>query len=246
MNKLFIADKDFNREIPRTRAKGYKSVVVDEAVEMAMPFQFQTQGTNLVIVPTEMAEGEPECYTVLCNEFGLVGGSQGFKSRVSVIFCDNGMMLVTLYHGGLVMNLDGQLLMPTVGDDFVTPRVVKDNIMWVDAEKLLAYSKYLGQKGYFMYDHEFMLELSGDNIKGMGNFVFRNIDEESIDISLGYVAQYEQQQIKKAEAREAQNTMKMLQNSWAQTQSAPMEFEEPDPDEVGAQEEEDDDSGVDW
>lgn len=247
MNKLFIADKDFSREIPRTRAKGYKRVVVSEELEMAMPFQFQTDGTDLVVVPAEAVEGEGECYTVLCREFGLVGGNQGFKSKMSVIFCDNGWMLVTLYHGGLVMNLDGRLLMPTVGDDIVTPKVVRDHIMWVDAEKILAYSKYLGQKGYFMYDHEFMLELSGDNVKGMGSFIFKCFDEETIDMSLGYIAQYEQTKIKRAEAREAQNTFKMLQSSWAQAQATPMEFEEPDPSEVGArEEEEDDDSGVDW
>lgn len=241
MNKLFIADKGFNREIARTRANGYKRIVISEDVEMAMPFQFQTDGTDLVAVPVEAAEGEPECYTVLCQEFGLVGGHQGYKSQLSVIFCDNGWMLVTLYHGGLIMNLDGRMLMPTVGDDIVTPKVVRDHILWVDAEKLLAYSKYLNDKGYFMYDYEFMLELSGDNTRGMGSFNFRSIDGETIDISLGYIAQHEQNRIKRAQAYEAKKTMAALQSSWRQAQATPMVFDEPE-DEM----EEDDDSGVDW
>lgn len=244
MNKLFIADKDFAHEVARTRARGYKRVVIDDDVEMAMPFKFETRGTDLAIVKADAVEGEAECYTMLCREFGLVGGANKFRSKMSVIFCDNGWMLVTLYHGGLVMNLDGQLLMPTVGEDVVAPKVVKDNIMWCDADKLLGFSSYMGNKGNFMYDFEFALELGGDNVKGMGNFTYRHIEEETIDISLGHVAMYEQQQIKRAEARDAQNTFKMLQNSWAQAQSEPMEFEENEPEE--GDDEEDDDSGVDW
>ena len=243
MNKLFIANRDFSREIPRSRAYGYKRVVVDDNVEMAMPFQFTTRGTDLAVMASGADENEAECYTVLCQEFGLVGYNQGFKSKVSVIFCDNGWMLVTLYHGGLVMNLDGQLMMPTVGEDVVAPKVVQDNILWVDADKLLGYSKYLGTKGYFMYDHEFMLELSGDNSKGMGTFIFRNFDDETIDISLGYVAKYEQEQIKKAEARESKSTMQMLRQSWAHQ---PLEFDEDEEDNTFDEEEDDDDSGVEW
>lgn len=242
MNKLFISDRGFAHEVPRTRAKGYKRIVIDDDVDVATPFQFETRGSDLVIAKADESDGG-ECYTMLCQEFGLVGGSKGFNSKLSVIFCDNGWMLVTLQNGALVMNLDDQLLMPTVGDDVQAPKVVKDDILWVDAEKLLAYSKYLGDMGNWMYDHEFVLVLGGDNLKGMGSFVFRNLPDETHDISLGYIAQYEQQQIKRAEALKAKNMMKAVWGGY--NPQTKMEFDEPDPEEVAEQEEEDD-SGVDW
>lgn len=241
MNKLFIADRDFSREIPRTCAHGYKSITIDPDVQLAAPYEFQTDGDTLVAMPVDAAEGEVDCYTMLCSEFGLIGGSTGARSQVSVIFCDNGMMLVTLYHGCLVMNLDDQLLMPIVGNDVVQPKVVKSQIMWVNADKLMGYKQYLGEKGYFMYDYEFMLELGGDNIKGMGNFIFRQIDGETIDISRGYIAQYEQNQIKKQEANEAKKLAAVALNY---RPSGQMEFDEPDPAEES--EEDDGDDGVEW
>lgn len=246
MTKLFFADKDFSREIPRTRAKGYKQVIVSEELEMAAPYQFITEGNSLVAVPAEAADGGEECFTLLCREFGLVGWSTGLRSKVSVIFCDNGWMLVTLYKGGFVLNLDGQLMMPTVGIDTAPPKVVQDNIMWVDADKLLGYSKYLGDKGNFMYDYEFMLELAGDNAKGMGNFTFRHIEEETVDISLGHVALWEQQMENRRAAQEAKKQMSAI-SAYIGHSSGPMEFDEPDEDEGYAEEEEEeDDSGVDW
>lgn len=247
MSKYFISDKGFAHEISRERALGYKRVVIDDDVGVAAPFQFVTRDRDLAI---ELAEedGEQAVYTMLCKEFGLVGGNKGFTNKISVIFCDNGWMLVTLYNGALVMNLDDRLLMPAVGVD-KTPKVVQNDILWVDAEKLLAYGKYLDNVGLFMYDHEFFLELSGDNNNGMGSFKFRNLADETIDISLGYIAVYEQQQQKKAEAREAQRQYKGLaaMYGWGKPSQAEDDkpvFEEYEPEE--GEDEEDDDSGVDW
>lgn len=242
MNKLFFADKGFSREIMRDRAKGYKRIMIDDALEMAAPFSFETQGTDLVAVPTEPADGVGEVFTFLCREFGLVGGDKGLRSKLSVIFCDNGWMLVTLHHGSLVVTLDGQLMMPQVGEDVEAVRVIPDNVLWVNADKLLGFSKYLENKGQFMYDFEFMFELGGDNTKGMGQFLFRCLHEETIDISLGYVAQYEQNLVKRAEAQEAKKKYAQVAAYFGGYQKH--EFDEPEHDEPEV--EEDDDSGVEW
>lgn len=242
MNKLFFADKGFAHEVLRDRAKGYKRVVIDEELELASPFKFETQGTDLVAVPTEPVEGEGEVFTFLCREFGLAAGDKGLRTKVSVIFCDTGWMLVTLHHGSMIMNIDGQLMMPQVGDDLETFKVVPDNVLWVDADKLLGFGKYLETKGQFMYDFEFMLELGGDNTKGMGQFFFRCLHEETTDISLGYVAQYEQNLIKRAEAREAKKQFEQVAAFMRGGYQKP-EFDEPEP---RSEEEEDDDSGVEW
>lgn len=245
MNRLFIADQGFEREIPRINAKGYKRVVISDELEMAMPFEFQSDGDDLVAVPAELEEGAGECYTMLCREFGLVGGSKGQRSKVSVIFCDDGLMLVTLYHGCLVMNLDHQLLMPMVGDDVEQPRVVNSDIMWVNADKLMGYKQYIGTKGYFLYDHEFMLELGGDNVKGMGNFIFRLLEDETLDISMGFVAQYEQTQMMKQQALEAKKmAAAVISGQWGSGYDFDDEPEYDEPDET--EEDDDDDSGVEW
>lgn len=245
MNRLFIADKNFSHEVPRSNANGYKSVVIPENMEIASPFEFQTNGDTLAMVPAEYVEGNAECYTMLCREFGLVGGGKGTRSKMSVIFCDDGWMFVTLYHGCLVMNLDDQLLMPMVGDDIEQPQVNNDSILWVNADKLLGYKCYIGDKGRWMYDYEFMFELGGDNVKNLGNFIFRHNEEEDLDISLGHIAMWEQTQVKRQEAHAAKRMMAAV---WSGARSAgPMEFDEPEPDEeVPGEEEEDDDSGVDW
>lgn len=229
MQKLFVANEDFEKEYTRKKAKGHKRLIVGNDVEIIKPVSLHTDGTDLVISKSEDASGT-EVYTMLCKEFGLVNGASGFKNKISVIFCDNGWMLVTLLHGALVMNLDNQLLMPTVGDDFSTPKVVKDDICWVDASMLLEYGKYYDLKGRFMYDFEWTFIVGGDNVNGMRNFSIQHISDEDIDISLGYVAQYEQQLQLKQDAKDAQNIMKNILGS-GENNSSGFEFDEDEDDE---------------
>jgi len=205
MQKLFVADDGFVKEFGRSRAKGHKRLIIDENVEVAgNPVELMTNGTDLVVKPAENAEGA-EVYTILCKEFGLVGGALGFRSKISVIFLDEGWMLVTLLHGALVLNLQDQLMMPMAGDDFAQPKVVKDDICWVNADNLLEYGKYWEDKGKFIFDFEWVLEVGGDYVNGMRSFHIKEVKDETLDISLGYFAQYEQQMVKKAEAKKARN-----------------------------------------
>lgn len=209
MKKLFIADEGFERVFKRSRAKGHKRLVINDDVSIMSPVEFTTQDTDLVMQAVEDSE-EQEVYTILCKEFGCVGLTTDFRSKISVIFLDDGWMLVTLLHGALVMNLENQLLMPTVGDDFKTPAVVPEDICWVNADNLLEYGKYLGVKGQFMFDVEFTFLVGGDKINNMRSFSIKPITDEDIDLSLGYIAAYEQKMQAKEAVRETKKVMKAV------------------------------------
>jgi hypothetical protein len=229
MKKLFISDEGFERVFDRSRAKGHKRLLIEDDVEVMSPVEFVTQDTDLVMKKADDSD-EQEVYTMLCKEFGCVGLTTDFRSKISVIFLDDGWMLVTLLHGALVMNLENQLLMPTVGDDFKTPAVVPDDVCWVNANDLLEYGKYFGVKGQFMFDVEFTFLVGGDKINNMRNFSIRAISDEDVDLSLGYIAAYEQKMKAKEDMRETKKIMEATLGAGSSSEDT-YEFDDDDEEE---------------
>lgn len=229
MKKLFISDEGFERVFDRSRAKGHKRLFIEDDVEVMSPVEFVTQDTDLVMKKADDSD-EQEVYTMLCKEFGCVGLTTDFRSKISVIFLDDGWMLVTLLHGALVMNLENQLLMPTVGDDFKTPAVVHDDVCWVNANDLLEYGKYFGVKGQFMFDVEFTFLVGGDKINNMRNFSIRTISDEDVDLSLGYIAAYEQKMKAKEDMRETKKIMEATLGAGSSSEDT-YEFDDDDEEE---------------
>lgn len=229
MKKLFISDEGFERVFDRSRAKGHKRLLIEDDVEVMSPVEFVTQGTDLVMKKTDDSD-EQEVYTMLCKEFGCVGLTTDFRSKISVIFLDDGWMLVTLLHGALVMNLENQLLMPTVVDDFKTPAVVPDDVCWVNANDLLEYGKYFGVKGQFMFDVEFTFLVGGDKINNMRNFSIRTISDEDVDLSLGYIAAYEQKMKAKEDMRKTKKIMEATLGAGSSSEDT-YEFDDDDEEE---------------
>lgn len=206
MKQMFVVDGEFERKVSRARAKGYKSLVIADDVEHASYIDIETDGTDLVMKAVEDDESDnAEVYVMLVKEFGLFGLSSGLKSKLSVIFLDNGYMLVTLYKGAIITYLNGEICIPNVEQD-TFPNFAMDDIYWVNQEALLSYSKFMGEKGNFMYDFEFHYTLGGDIKNGLSNFSFHHDKEEDIDISLGLFSAYLDKLEKKEDAR---NTKKL-------------------------------------
>lgn len=237
MKKIFIANDGFPREFSRKLAKGHKRLIINDDVESGKPITMKTEGTNLVMETVEDTE-ENEVYTILCKEFGLIGLTQGFKSKISVILLDDGWMLVTLLNGAIVTMIEDKPMMPIVGDDSEVPkRVVLDDAFWVNQEYLLSFSKNLDVKGQFMYDFEFVFTIGGDRINKMSNFYIKPEHDEDIDLSLGYFALYQQNQQSKADYRETKKVMRMVSNAVQNVGS--YDFDDDD-------EDEDDEDEDDW
>lgn len=201
MQKIFLASGEFTKRHSRSKAYGHKNLVIEDGVGVMSPVRLHTEGTDLVMSAVE-DDGTEEVYIVLCKEFGLAGYNKGIKSKISVTHLDNGWMLVTLWSGGLIIRLDDKIVMPTV-DEYEIGGVVEEDIFWVDSNRLMGYRQYMGDKGNFIYDYEFMLMLKGGVHSGMSSFSLGRVDAEDIDLSLGYIAQYEQQKQMKKEAKEA-------------------------------------------
>lgn len=213
MKRMFITDGNFEKSYSRDRARGHKSLVIDDSIQSGSYIQFVTgDNDSLIMKESEITaedDSNEEVYTILCKEFGLFGKYAGVSAEVSIIYLDNGYMLVTLWKGAIICYLNDELVLPNVdcGD---LPNFTNDEIFWVNAEHMLSYSKYMDSKQHFMYDFEFSYILSGDIRSGLSNFGYKHIDEEDIDLSLGYFAQYEQEVVAKAEAKKASQLTKLF------------------------------------
>lgn len=189
MQTLFIADKDCKREFSRHRAHGYKTIALAEGVSGADAVSVSEDGDKLIFEKADYIEGEDEAYIIACKSFGLV--SRNLDTKISVVFCDDGDMIVTLYGGAILIEIDGKLIMPSVGiSESDIPAVDMDGVYWVTAEHLLGYGKYMGMKGRYMHDFEFVFVLAGE-LAPTSAFKIKHVAEETVDISGGYIAQLE-------------------------------------------------------
>lgn len=239
MQRILLNDFSQGKVFERSLAKGHKSLRFAEGCEIMKPISIATDG-DVLSVTREADTEEEEIYTIMCKSFGLVGYHQKLHAKVSIIFCDDGWMLVTLLEGGMVVMVDEKLVLPTVGD-FAVPSISEDDIYWVNANSLLGYSEHMGIKGRFMYDVEFAFMLRGTNANGMATFACQMLKDEDRDISLGYIAQYEQQ----VELQKQQREVKALRDSLV-TEDTVYEFEDDEfeDEDDGLIDEDDDDT--DW
>lgn len=192
MNTCFYTTEN-ETNITRARANGYKHLVIDEKVDAPCMVEIvsedlDTDAPKLVVKPLYTSAKEPDEYVFLCKSFGMVGYSASFENKVSVIFCDNDYMLVTLHKGMLVLQEDTDTLKVFVVGVKNVPMIEKDNILWKNAKDLMSFIRYMGVKAPFPFDFEFMFELEGGVSVAMENFSLRHIDAEDIDISMGAFA----------------------------------------------------------
>ena len=188
--------------VTREKAKGYKALSVDAETNDTVKIRTKDNDT-LEIYKVEEEESDEFSYLILCNEFGLLGLDKDFKSKIDVMFLDDGYMLIELKKGHCVcMNDDGMQMFST---EEVVPQIKEHmngstNILWIDESYLLSYltNENITEKYLFVFDVIFSLELGGTVVikdsysKGTEQFEI-NVDEDNtIDISLGYIAKYKE------------------------------------------------------
>lgn len=186
--------------VTREKAKGYKALSVDAETNDTVKIRTKDNDT-LEIYKVEEEESDEFSYLILCNEFGLLGLDKDFKSKIDVMFLDDGYMLIELKKGHCVcLNDDGMQMFST---EEIVPQIKEHmngstNILWIDESYLLSYltNENITEKYLFVFDVIFSLELGGTVVikdsysKGTEQFEI-NVDEDNtIDISLGYIAKY--------------------------------------------------------
>ena len=242
MSNVFIAcENDFPREISRSKAKGHTRLLIDKDVKSFGRYEMKTVGTDLVISAIESDE-EPTSFTFLCKEFGVDEGKR-FDSDISVIFLDEGYMLVTLKKGAIAFMIEdeeGKInpLAPSINIDSASiPKFKPDEILWVNIEKLMSFSRYFREfKPAFVFDFEFSFKVGGSNA-GTETFRFRSMSEEDIDISLGKYALYVDTKRKQQELKEASKLVKMFNNTGADSS---LDFDDDEDDDEGLEFDDDD------
>ena len=188
--------------VTREKAKGYKALSVDAETNDTVKIRTKDNDT-LEIYKVEEEESDEFSYLILCNEFGLLGLDKDFKSKIDVMFLDDGYMLIELKKGHCVcLNDDGMQMFST---EEIVPQIKEHmngstNILWIDESYLLSYltNENVTEKYLFVFDVIFSLELGGTVVikdsysKGTEQFEI-NVDEDNtIDISLGYIAKYKE------------------------------------------------------
>lgn len=220
--EAFFGKLNGETTLPRSKAHGYKSLKLCDSLGMAKEVDYNTSGEVLEVIGKPIEESKEKLeYVFLCKEFGLFGykgGKSNPFAKISVIFCDDGWMLVTLRGGTLVINYDDQLLQPIVEDDNLSdtlPSIKEDEVYWVNQDTLLSHKKFFGTdfECVHIMDFEYVFTLSGGISKGLSSFRLAKHPDEYVDLSQGYIAMLEAEAGKKAQAKQARKIMQLTVDS---------------------------------
>ena len=221
MTTLFFADKNFDKVITRTRAKGYKSLIIDEDVEIAKPVSTTTfvDEAGVSHLRVSKLDGQADDaqveYMFLVKEIGAVPTEAG-ATELEIIFLDAGWMLVTLKKGAIAVKIGNSVTIPNLNYN-ISNKVTVDTIKWVNLEDLISvaimHNKIdLDETDLFTYDFIYNMSIrSNPTPMSIGiTYTFLN----KTDISLGAFALYRQQQQSKAQGlavrKQMQETLKVM------------------------------------
>lgn len=188
MKNTFFGKNNEDVVLKRSFSHGYKELVVKKELEIGSVIDFVTEGSKLVMQKTEGTfEYGKDKITFLCKSFGLANND---PAKISVIFCDDGDMLITLHEGTLYIKHEDSILQPVVGSGSYGS-VNASDILWIDEDRLLSGKSYFGDKLQCMnwQDFEYIFEVRGGKDKaGCEYFSVKLFRDEFIDLSLGYTA----------------------------------------------------------
>ena len=166
----------------RKKSRGYKKLEVLTDKEKAV---IKSNKAVLEVVEQEQ-DTDTLTYLILCRDFGIIGKEKG-KSKIKVIFLDNGYMAVTLLDG-VMLGMKEELEMYTTKE--TVPQIQeyyngRTNIFWVDTNLLMA----AVVKENLLYDKEYIFEIQGEvDEEGKEDFDIEHLVEEDVDLSLGAIA----------------------------------------------------------
>lgn len=229
MTTLFFADKDFEKVITRKRAKGYKSLVIDDNVEVAKPvktstFTDENGVSHLKITKSDEPVNENQMeYMFLVKEIGAVP-TEAKATELEIIFLDNGWMLVTLKKGAIAVKLNENVTIPTLNYN-LSNKITVDTIKWLNLEDFISttisYNKYnnLDAEGTFVYDYIYNMCVKSTLPASNGvTYTYYSTN----DISLGAIALYQQNKA----ARERGVAFRKQYQTTMQAISTPTEYDD--------------------
>lgn len=235
MSKILVCKDNEDLALKKHRAFQYKDIDLT-ALRCGSAFSIEDKGDKLVGVESEIEDEEP-VYTIVTNEFGLYAMSSGVQAKVKISFCDNGMMIVDVLEGAVLIKPAEEVLLASRGVSDL-PNVDLNSILWVNADKILAYAQYWeGLKSKHTQDFEYVFVLRGENRNGLESFGIKAVPDETIDISGGHIAVLEAQMQVKEEARQAKRGFNALVE---QASASSYEFDEDEEEDYEDTEEDDD------
>ena len=186
--KMLFFDKDLNKNITRSKALNYKTLVIEDGVEPGdqTDIKFMENTINLVKSDREKpsfeevyGEGgssngkeEPD-FLFVVKEFGVF---KEIPNEVQLIFCDE-YMLVDLIKGAIIIELDGKPLLVTRGDVKV-PYYSMDNVVYLNPVDLGGFVSNWhkdGCKAKYTQDYLYSAIVRGTIVNNAGDYPARNL-----------------------------------------------------------------------
>lgn len=253
--RLLVADGVKLGTFSRT-ARGYKKIIVDESLdrELVKFVDDEVDGERVLRLVKDVEaideNFDEEEYIIVTKEFGLVGYDKGVSAEIEYIFCDDGVMFITLKKGALNVILEDKILVPNVNYDSKVS-FTTDEIFWVNADWLKSFHKSIGSDGdyaLFLNEFKFHAVVAGQvtgkmgNSSGLSSSSFKPVVDAFEDLSLGAFDVYMAKKKTKEEAKSAKEIVKMVQASTASNYEFDDEDEEED---YSSEDDYDDEDGFD-
>ena len=159
-------------------------------------------------------------FLILCREFGVVDGITD-KAKFSVIFLEDGYMLLKQISGDILLNIptkENKVNITAIsnGNSKVNGKIGYDEnkVEWINSDLLMNYIRHYVRtnnptKGKFPYEFEHIFTVDGMKLIAKG-LKIKFLIEEDNDISRGFIAAYEQEQKHRDRAKELENKLNSL------------------------------------
>lgn len=193
MAMLLLSDEI--SELKRKKAYYYKNIIL-EGVSCYENIEVSSGGNSLILKKGQAKEVEgQEEYVIITREIGLYNYGT-LQTKINVMFCDNGYMLLELKYGGCLFRKGKDIINVTVGVD--VSYVDMGQVVWLSADNLHSGTKYFSNfQGVHTQDFNYSFTVTGGIVDGSPVMDIKHNKNETLDISFGYITSLELEQINK-------------------------------------------------